>query len=277
MPKLRIKRIYYRNRRIHAEISYLGRELHGYYRTWHFNNQLAEENYYRHGLMHGANRQWDDKGCLLGTFTMKRGTGTQRYWHENGQLSLEVDTVEGEFHGRIRMWLMDGTLIEENYFIGKRKVTHAAYRKAALQNPDWPQYKGQPAGKVASQDPALERREYKLFIESILKKSHAEAREWLRSGKQADSRSLATFRTAGAALRFVEVLYAAGAETVIVAPVSVGKQGKEFADCLLVKLPGSPSKRKALHMLCQDLCNKRNRAMLPDKDSGESHLFLRLE
>jgi antitoxin component YwqK of YwqJK toxin-antitoxin module len=118
MSKLRINRFYYRNGRIHTEIRYWGRELHGYFRTWHFNSQLAEEYYYRHGLMHGANRQWDEKGCLLGTFTMKHGTGTQRYWHENGQLSMEMDTVGGEFHGRLRMWLMDGTLIEENFFIG---------------------------------------------------------------------------------------------------------------------------------------------------------------
>jgi hypothetical protein len=251
--------------------------LHGYFRTWHFNSQLAEEYYYRHGLMHGANRQWDEKGCLLGTFTMKHGTGTQRYWHENGQLSMEMDTVGGEFHGRLRMWLMDGTLIEENFFIGKQTVTHAAYLKAACQNPDWPQYKGQPAGKVAPKNPALERRGYQLFIESVLKKPHAEAREWLSSGKQADSRSLATFHTARAALRLVEVLYAAGAKTVIVAPVYTGKRGREFADWLLVKLPEASSKRKALHTRCHDLCNKRKRAMLPDKDSGESHLFLRLE
>ncbi len=208
---------------------------------------------------------------------MKHGTGTQHYWHENGQLNMEMDTVGGEFHGRIRMWLLDGTLIEENYFISNQSVTHAVYQNAARQHQDWPKYEGQSPGNVAAQNPALERRVYQLFIESILKKPNAEAREWLSSGKSIDSRSLAAFRTAKSALRFVEVLYAAGAQTVIVSPVSVGKRGKEFADCLLVKLPQTPSLRKALHTLCQNWCNKRNRAMLPDKDDGESHLFLRLE
>ena len=34
---------------------------------------------------------------------------------------------------------------------------------------------------------------------------------------------------------------------------------------------------KPLRKLCQDLCDKRDGAMLPDKDIGESHLFIRLE
>jgi len=111
---------------------------------------------------------------------------------------------------------------------------------------------------------------------SILESSHAEARKWLSGGKRPDLRSLAKFRTAGAALRFVETLYAAGAEAVVVAPVYAGRGSKLFADWLLVKLPGTPSKRKAVRKLCQNLCDRRDGALLPDKDMGESHLFLRL-
>jgi len=67
-----------------------------------------------------------------------------------------------------------------------------------------------------------------------------------------------------------------GADTVIVVPIYPGKRGKLFADWLLVKLPGASSKRKAARKLCQGFCDKRGGAMLPDKDFGESHLFLRL-
>ncbi|HUZ06304.1 MAG TPA: hypothetical protein VMV89_02325, partial [Candidatus Paceibacterota bacterium] len=113
--------------------------------------------------------------------------------------------------------------------------------------------------------------------ESLLEKSHAEAREWLREAKRPDMRSLARFRTAGTALRFVETLYAAGADALIVVPVYTGKRGKQFADSLLVKLPQMRSKRKTLRKLCQDFCDRRGGALLPDKDMGEDHLFLGLE
>jgi hypothetical protein len=276
MPKLRIKRFYYRNGRIHVEIREMGRRLHGCYRTWYFNGQLTEELRYHHGRLHGISRQWNKNGRLLGSFTMNHGTGTQRYWHDNGQLRLEMDSVNGKFHGRTRIWLRDGTLVQENYLISNEDVTRAGYLKAARKNLDWPQYKGQPAGKVARDNVALKHKQHELFIKSLLEKSHAEAKQWLSVGKRPDLRSLAKFRTTKAALRFVETLYAAGAITVFVAPVYAGKRGKLFADWLLVKLPAAPSKRQALRTLCQDFCNKGDDAMLPEKDFGESHLFLRL-
>jgi hypothetical protein len=276
MPKLRIQRFYHRNGRIHAEIREVGGQLHGRYRTWHFNGQLAEELRYRHGRLHGTSQQWDENGHLLGSFTMNQGTGTQRYWHENGRLLMEMDSIDGKFHGRTRVWHRDGTLVQESYLIKNRNVTRAAYLKVARKSPGWPQYKGQRAGKVARNTIALKRRQHELFIASILESSHAEARGWLSGGRRPDLRSLAKFRTAKAALRFVETLYAAGAEAVFVAPIYAGRGGKLFADWLLVKLPRTSSKRKAVRKLCQDLCDQRDGAMLPDKDFGESHLFLRL-
>ena len=96
--------------------------------------------------------------------------------------------------------------------------------------------------------------------------------------QKSDLRSLARFRTGKTALRFVETLYAAGAETVIAAVIYAGRHGKQFADRLLVKLPKASAKRKALRKICQDLCAKRGGALLPDeKDMGESHLFINLE
>jgi hypothetical protein len=261
MPKLRIKRFYYRNDRVHAEIREVGGEFHGLNRTWHFNGQLAEELRYRHGRLHGISRLWDENGRLLGSFTMNHGTGTQCYWYQNGRLRLEINSFNGKFFGRTRTWLRDGTLVQEIYYISNVDVTRVAYQKAARKHPDWPQHEGQPAGKVARENRALERRQHELFIESLLEESHAEARQWLSM----------------AALRFVETLYAAGAGAVIAVPIYAGRRGKLFADWLLVKLPKAPSKRKTVRKLCQDLCDKRDGALLPDKDMSESHLFMRLE
>jgi hypothetical protein len=100
----------------------------------------------------------------------------------------------------------------------------------------------------------------------------------LSETKNPDLRSLARFRTAKTALRFVETLYAAGAETVIAAVIYAGRRGKQFADRLLLKLPKASAQRKAVRKICQDLCAKRGGAFLPDeRDIGESHLFLNLE
>jgi len=278
MPKRRIERFYYRNGKIRMENREVGGQLHGLCRTWHYNGQLAEEQRYFHGLLHGTSQQWNESGRLLGSFTMNHGTGTQRYWHQNGKLRLEVNSLDGKFFGRTRTWLRDGTLVQEIYYISNVDVTRAAYLKAARKYPDWPQHEGEPAGRVAREGPALKRKEYELFIESLLAKSHAEARQWLNAAKIPDHHSLARFRTAKAALQFVESLYAAGAEAVIAALIYAGRRRKQFADRLLVKLPKAPAKRKALRKICQELCAKRGGAFLPDeKDMGESHLFILLE
>jgi len=253
-------------------------EFHGFSRTWHHNGQLAEELSYRHGLLHGTSRQWDEKGHLLGSFAMKHGTGTQRYWHQNGTLRLEINSLNGKFLGRMRLWLRDGTPVQETYYINNVDVPRTQYLKAAREHSDWPQHKGEPAGKVARDNQALKRKEHQLFVESLLEKSCAEARQWLGTVKNPDLRSLARFRTPKAALEFVEKLYAAGAEAVSAAVIYTGTRGKQFADRLLIKLPKASAKRQVLRKICQDLCAKRGAALLPDeKDMGETYLFLNLE
>jgi hypothetical protein len=209
---------------------------------------------------------------------MNQGTGTQRYWHQNGRLRLEINSLNGKFHGRMRLWLRDGTLVQETYYINNVDVSRSRYLKAAREHADWPQHEREPAGKVARETQALKRKEHELFIESLLEKSCAEARQWLSVAPNSDLRSLGRFRTAKATLQFVETLYAAGAETVIAAILYMGKRGKQFADRLLIKLPKASTKRKMLRKICQDLCAKRGGALLPDeKEMGESHLFLNLE
>lgn len=251
--------------------------LHGSYRVWHRNRQLAEELRYRHGLMHGVSREWDENGRLLGSFAMVNGSGLQRYWHGNGQIKMEITSLNGKFHGRCRDWLRDGTLIRENYFVNYQDVTRTAYLKAALKNPNWPQYEKEPAGKVARPGPALERKKHDLFIQSVFEKPHhEEARAWLKAELRPQSRSLAKFPTTNAALKFVEELYSAGAVAIIIAAIYAGQRNKLFADWLLVQLPAEKSKRNSLRKICQAFCRRRGGAVLPDFDLGETHLFMML-
>ncbi len=277
MPKLHIKRFYYRSGQIHTEMRAVGGRFHGLHRTWHRNGKLAAELRYRHGLLHGVCREWDENGRLLGSFTMVHGTGTQRYWHDNGQMQTEISSLTGKFHGRTRSWLRDGTLIRENYLINNRDATRVTYLKAARKNPDWPQFEKESAGRVARPGVALERKQYDLFIQSVFEKpNHAEARAWLNVELRPKSRSLAKFATTKAALKFVEQLYSAGADAVIIAAISAGRRKKLFADWLLVQLPAAKSKRNSLRKICLDFCRTRGGAVQPDKDIGETHLFMML-
>jgi hypothetical protein len=208
---------------------------------------------------------------------MNRGTGTIRHWFNDGRLCSESDLLDGKFHGRMRTWLRDGTLVEEAFCIDNSNVSRAAYLKAAKDHPDWPQYKGQAAGRVKRETAALECKNFELYVESLLEKSHAEAGKWLAEATRPDMRSLARFRTARVALRFVNELYDAGAIAVIGVPIYADKRGKQFADFLLVRLPQSKTRRKTLRKLCQNCCDKCGGAIMPEKDICERHLFLYLE
>jgi hypothetical protein len=277
MPKPRTHRLYYRNGQPRFEQTELSGERHGRSRSWHYNGQIAEEAFYRTGKMHGICRQWDEHGRLLGSFSIKDGTGKHRYWYQNGLLRLEMDLLNGKFHGRLRSWLSDGTMTEEKFYISNAEVPRVAYLKAARANSDWPQYADQPAGRVAREGISLERKQFELFIESLLSKSHAEAHNWLSGAKPSAKRSLPAFRTQKAALRLVDALYMAGAKSIFVVPVYNDKAGNSFADNVVIELSKVSAQRKALRKLSEPLCRQNQAAILPEKDIGENYLFLSMD
>jgi hypothetical protein len=277
MSKRRTHRLYYRNGQHRFEHTEVSGERHGRSRSWHYNGHVAEEAFYRQGKMHGTCRQWDEHGRLLGSFSIKHGTGKHRYWHQNGLLRLEMYMLSGKFHGRLRSWLSDGTLVQESFYIANSEVSRAAYLKAARANSDWPQYADQAAGRVPRQGVSLERKQFELFIESLLSKAHAEAHIWLSEAKPSVKRSLPAFRTSKAALRVIDALYAAGARNIFVVPVYEDKHGHSFADNLVIELPKVSARRKRLRKLCGPLCRQNQVAMLPEKDIGENYLFLCLD
>jgi hypothetical protein len=132
-------------------------------------------------------------------------------------------------------------------------VSRTAYHKAARKKPDWSQYAGEPAGKTMRSRVARERAAFAQFVQSILEKSdNAEARTWLAGETRPHSHSLAKFVTAKKALKFVDMLYAAGAVSVIVAAISAGRRKQLYADWLLVRLPPVKSQRAALRKICRE-------------------------
>jgi len=248
---------------------------HGVVRVWHKNGVLANEERYQNGLPHGTCRQWNEAGRLLGKYRMVHGTGVQRTWHENGRLQLEFSTVRGDFSGHYRLWLHDGSLLSEEINLYGRPVTAEEYRAARAKDKSLPKLTGN-AGKPLPKSVATDKHIHEVFVHSLLAQNNrAKARKWLESGGKA-VRSLGRFKRKSDALKFVEALYKAGATEVIAPDIYTGKAGDQFADCLLVKLPGIAAKRKAIRRVCAQLSKRKLGAFQPDKDIGETHLYLSL-
>jgi antitoxin component YwqK of YwqJK toxin-antitoxin module len=79
--------------------------LHGTLYCFHSPAQLEFAESYAKGLAHGTARQWSEDGALLGTYTMKRGTGVDLWrqgsdWgHGLPYLSEARYLKDGKFHG----------------------------------------------------------------------------------------------------------------------------------------------------------------------------------
>lgn len=273
--KQSVEKAFHRNGQLREIVPLRNGRRHGVVRVWHKNGVLANEEPYQNGLLHGVCRQWSETGRLLGKYRMVHGTGVQRTWHENGRLQLEFSTVNGDFSGRYRLWLNDGQLMSEEIYLHGRPITAEAYCAARAKDKSLPKLTGK-AGKPLPDTVATEKLIHQVFVRSLLaQKNRAEARKWLESGGKA-VRSLGRFKRVGDALIFVEAVYKAGATEVIAPDIYAGKAGDQFADCLLVKLPGIAAKRKAIRKVCAQLSKRKLGAFQPDKDIGESHLYLSL-
>jgi len=267
-----MRRTFHRNGVIAVEERLRGQKLHGPRRTWHRNGKLASEEFYHDGLLHGICRQWNENGKLLGSFRMEHGTGIQRSWHANGRLNLEFSTVAGVFCGRSRLWLQDGTLLSDKACLQGRVVTPDDYRQANKQNPSLPKLQG----RIVKPRQPSPRHIHQVFVSALLKKRNCcEARAWLNAGDET-VRSLGHFKKPSDASKFVEELYQAGAVKVIAPDIYSGKRGGQFADALLVQLPKTAPGRKSARMVCGKLRRRNLGAVEPDKDIGETHLFLSL-
>lgn len=251
---------------------------HGVARTWHPNGVLATEQHFKSGLLHGRCRQWDESGKLLGEFVMRHGTGVQCEWHDNGQIKIEVSTVGGQFCGRNRIWLRDGTLISERFYVNGNQVTPTNYAKTASQDESLPRYLKKPA-RFPTKSRATQQHIHQNFVDGALEKPGGkEARLWFSAGVDAKrARSLGRFRTERSAVTFVESIYAAGAPEVIVPGIYRDKQGNEFADGLLVRLPKSKTARGRIRKACSVLRRRSLGVVQPDHDIGETQLYLSME
>lgn len=268
---------FYRSGQLRERVPLRNGRRHGVARTWHKNGKRAAEESYQNGMLHGVCRQWNEAGRKLGEYRMIQGTGIQRNWHDNGKLQMEVSTVGGEFNGRNRIWLRDGTLLSERFYLHGLAVTAGSYRAAATRDKRLPRFRGKPA-KLNGKNRPKPIHIHRVFVDSLLEKSNSrEARKWLtKKAGDKTARSLGRFKNEVRALKFAETLYGASATEVIVPDIYRSKNRDQFADCVLVKLPKGAARRKAIRAVCAQLRTGRLGAVEPEKDIGESHLYLSL-
>ena len=155
------------------------------------------------------------------------------------------------------------------------RVTADEYRAAAKRDPTLPQVRGR-AGRQFPSGLECERRIQRIFVRGLLSKpNRSEARKWLeRDLADKTRRSLGRFKVEADAAKFVEAIYHAGATEVIVPDIYMDRRGNQFADGLLVKLPKSPERRRAVRRACGQLRRHKLGSVQPGTDLGESHLFL---
>jgi len=272
-----IQKTFYRNGQLREQVPVRNGRRHGVARIWHKNGKRASEEPYENGLLHGVCRHWNEAGRLVGEYRMIHGTGLQRDWHDNGKLQIEVSTVHGEFCGRNRIWLRDGTLLTEQFYLHGLAVSAEAYRAAAAKDKTLPRFRGKPA-KLTGKSRVKPLHIHRVFVDSLLKKrKQCEARKWLaKKTSDPTARSLGRFKRENDAAKFVEALYQAGAVEVIAPDLYRNKARDQFTDCLLVQLPKNAARRMAVRQVCGQLRTRKLGAVQPDKDIGESHLYLSL-
>ncbi|HUY88536.1 MAG TPA: toxin-antitoxin system YwqK family antitoxin [Pirellulales bacterium] len=106
------ERQYYDNGNVYRESRVENGALNGAQRMWHRNGSLWQERVYKDGVMDGEVRSWDQDRQLVGTSTMRAGTGVLRNYDAGGKLQSECPYSGGKKHGVHRQWYGEtGTLL----------------------------------------------------------------------------------------------------------------------------------------------------------------------
>ena len=171
-------------------------------------------------------------------------------------------------------------LLTERFYLHGLAVSAGAYRAAAAKDKALPRFRPSKPAKSGEKRVSPFTAFHRVLVDSLLeKRNQREARKWLAK-KTGDptARSLGRFKRENDAAKFVEALYQAGAgQSDRASPLP--QQGPRPVRGLPV---GAASKnaarrrRKSVRQVCGQLRTRRLGAMQPDKDIGESHLFLSL-
>jgi hypothetical protein len=278
----KIERTYYPNGGIETEVSLVGDVPHGVTRHWHVNGVLEKEIPYTYGIIDGVVRQWNDKGELLCTSELKKGTGVYGLWLQNGTLYAEMPYINGKVTGRQRVYCGE-ELLAESYWLENEEVSKKRYLAACQKNPDLPRYDDSERPvklpKLKRKSPKRDDAQFAVEVDelctSLLRGAHVrEALSWLTEVRQ-PSRSLGEMKGQNASLHLVKKLYALGAVAVHAVEIDEGADEDQNTGKLVVELPHSPEIRMGLLKFCGRLAKKQG--FDPDPNVGQRYALLILD
>ena len=147
--------------------------LHGIvYRSDVPGKLLSAEPYFK-GFPHGTAKQWSNDGKLMGTYTMKHGTGIDLWWNphsenglpylsevhyykegkrhgfewwlneDQGSVHEERHWRNGQMHGIERSWNQQGRLQRgyPRYWLNDVRITKSQYIRACAKDPTLPPFR----------------------------------------------------------------------------------------------------------------------------------------
>jgi hypothetical protein len=146
-------------------------EKHGREYTWNEDGTLSLIESYQKGKIHGTAKQYGRKGQVIGTYTLRQGTGFDIWREENDEGTISISEihslrdgqphgyewwlevrphtiwherhwVHGRYHGIERCWNAGGKLSRgyPKYWIRGQQVTKRQYIRAAQSDPTLPAF-----------------------------------------------------------------------------------------------------------------------------------------
>jgi hypothetical protein len=182
-------RFYEEDGSLSHEVPLKGDLKHGIEYSWHERDCLATAEPHSEGLQHGTARQWTADGRLLGTYTLRHGTGldvwrgeredgtvyiaeihglrdgsrhgfTWFFWDAGMALWSEEHFQDGYEHGVFRHWNPRGGLRRgyPKYYVRGKRVVKRAYLRAAKADPTLPPFRAEDQQPVRTFPPELRRK-----------------------------------------------------------------------------------------------------------------------
>jgi hypothetical protein len=277
-----VERAYYDDGTLRAEGVLADGAPHGLHRHWHPNGVLAMEVPYDHGIIDGMVKQWNDKGKLVATSELKKGTGVLRTLHSEQGLDGEMTYVDGKLTGRQLTYFDDGELAGATYWLENEKVSKKRYLEACKQNPNLPRYEDEP--QTRAKNPAqkkavkLPNHQSQPLDELPLKLLQGprvrEALSWLEESRH-PSRSLGEATGQDESIRLVKELYSLGAATVHAVEIDGGADEDQNTGRIVIELPQDKQQRENLLKFCGDL--SREAGFDAETDLEQRYVLLMLD
>ncbi|MEK6322943.1 MAG: hypothetical protein AABN33_14820 [Acidobacteriota bacterium] len=166
------QRAYTQDEQLVIETPLKNGEKHGREYTWDEDGSLSLIEPYLNGKIHGTAKQYGRKGQVIGTYSLRHGTGFDiwRDESEDGTISIsEIHSLrqglphgyewwlgikphtvwheryweQGQYHGIERLWNADDKLSRgyPKYWIRDQRVTKRQYLRAAQDDPTLPPFR----------------------------------------------------------------------------------------------------------------------------------------